>query len=61
MPGTSATCWPAKGESRVAPWMSWIRVTAAEAVCGTASSPPVSAAATSAVSVTGLRRARRRG
>jgi hypothetical protein len=26
MPGTRVTVWPLSGETRVVPWMSWIRV-----------------------------------
>ena len=54
MPGTSVTFWPAYGDIRVVPWMSWMRT---ESACAGEVRATVEAALQTAATVSAARRA----
>src|SRR5690242_21485905 len=54
MPDTSATFWPAYGEMRVVPWMSWMRT---ESACAGEVRATADAAEQTAATVSAARRA----
>lgn len=59
VPGTSVTCFPASGDIRVRPWMSWMRAVSADAEANADDGPTSSPAATAVtVTATAVRRAR---
>ncbi|GHI08616.1 hypothetical protein Scel_69370 [Streptomyces cellostaticus] len=54
MPGTSVTFWPAYGDIRVVPWMSWMRT---ESACAGEVRATAEAALQTAATVSAARRA----